>query len=103
GELMKACLEKEGVRCYFGTVASGDQFISDAAKKESIKKAFGAWVCEMEGGSMAQVCFVNGVRFVAVRAISDNADGEGGVDYPVFAAEAAKNSAFAVESFVGAL
>lgn len=103
GELMKSCLEKAGVRCFFGTVASGDQFISDAGRKDFIKNTFGAWVCEMEGASIAQVCFVNGVRFLAVRAVSDSADGSSGVDYPVFAAEAAKNSAFAVESFVGAL
>ena len=103
GELMKTCMEEAGVRCFFGTVASGDQFISDPARKDFIKNTFGASVCEMEGASVAQVCFVNGVRFLVVRAVSDSADGSSGIEYPVFAVEAAKKSAFAVEKFVGAL
>ena len=31
----------------------------------------------MEGGSIAQVCYMNGIDFVVIRAISDNADDVG--------------------------
>jgi len=100
---MKTCLEKRGVKCRMGVIASGDQFISGGERKEFIKNTFGADACEMEGASVAQVCFVNGVRFCVVRAISDGADGESHMDYPTFAAAAAKNSAAAVLDFMESL
>ena len=78
-----------GMRVTTGTVASGDQFISDAGKKESIKERFGALACEMEGAAIAHVCFIYGVRCGVIRTISDRADGKAEVDFPSFAAHAA--------------
>ena len=47
----------------------------------------------MEGGAIAHVAFVNGVRFAVIRGISDSADGEATMDFPTFLPIAAKNSA----------
>jgi adenosylhomocysteine nucleosidase len=46
----------------------------------------------MEGGSIAQVCYVNKIKFAAVRAISDNANEEASVDFRVFLEKAVENS-----------
>ena len=75
-----------------GTIATSDSFISDAGKKEYLSGQFGAIACEMEGGSIGHVCYVNGVEFGIVRAISDKADGSSHMDYGEFCALAAKNS-----------
>ena len=46
----------------------------------------------MEGGAIAHVGYLNGVPFVIIRAISDNADDEAGVSYEDFVVEAAEIS-----------
>ena len=78
-----------GMRVLTGTVASGDQFISDAGKKETIRHTFGALACEMEGAAIAHVCFLYGARCGVIRTISDRADGKAEVDFPSFASHAA--------------
>lgn len=81
-----------GINTLGGVIASGDQFVSDGVKKAWIADTFGAIACEMEGAAIGQVCYVNKVPFAVVRAISDDATGEAQMDYPQFAAMAAKNS-----------
>ena len=76
-----------------GQIATGDQFIADHEQAMDIAVEFGAAACDMEGGAIAQVCRMNGVRFAAVRCISDNADGSAGLDYASFAAKAADKCA----------
>lgn len=76
-----------------GRVASGDQFVHDQAVKDRIKQTFGADCCEMEGASIAQACWLNGVPFVILRAISDKADGSDALAYPVFERRAARDCA----------
>ena len=88
------------VRCVTGTVASGDQFVSDAAQKAQIVTRFGADVCEMEGAAIGHVCTVNAVPYAVIRAVSDQADGGAVVDFPTFAATAAQTAAAVVARFV---
>ena len=76
-----------------GVIASGDQFIADKAKKDYIKNTFSAIACEMEGAAIGHVCYVNGVDFAIIRAISDNADDHAGaMDYPTLCQKAAEQS-----------
>lgn len=74
---------------HFGRVASGDQFISDEARKQFIQEKTQASCVEMEGTAIAQAATQNKVPFVIVRAISDKADGSDIMDYPVFERKAA--------------
>lgn len=76
-----------------GQIATGDQFIADHEQAMDIAVEFGAAACDMEGGAIAQVCKMNGIRFAAVRCISDNADGSAGLDYASFAVKAADKCA----------
>ena len=70
---------------HVGIIATGDQFICDAGKLKRLAVEFDASACEMEGGSIAQVCWINKVDFVVIRAISDNADEDASVDFATFA------------------
>ncbi len=92
-EKCAAICEAKGVWHHMGIIASGDQFIASREKKAWIAEQFGAIVCEMEGSAVGQVCLVNEVPFVILRAISDNADGEACEDYPTFVKKAAETSA----------
>lgn len=83
-----------------GTIASGDQFVAAKEKKEAIAASFGAIACEMEGASIAQVAFINEVPFAALRVISDSLNGDGGVEYSVFAPKAAERSAQIILKFL---
>lgn len=77
-----------------GRICSGDQFIADSAKKRSLGEHFGAVCCEMEGAAIAQVCAMNAVPFVLIRAISDKADDLGHLSYQgLFEAVARHNAA----------
>ena len=87
-----------GIKCVNGTIASGDQFIADEALKSEINREFGACACEMEGGSIGHVCFVNNVPFAVLRSISDSEGGE--LDYLTFAKQAADNAGHIMEEFL---
>jgi adenosylhomocysteine nucleosidase len=78
-----------GEGAHIGIIATGDQFIGDAEKLKRISDEFNASACEMEGASIAQVCYINGVDFIVIRAISDNANEEASVDFGTFAVTSA--------------
>jgi len=74
---------------HVGIIATGDQFIGNGDRLKQIAAEFGAVACEMEGGSIAQVCYINHLDFVVIRAISDNADDNASIDYASFTASSA--------------
>lgn len=78
-----------GINMARGIIASGDQFIATDCEKKRITEEFSADVCEMEGGAIAQVCYVNETPFAVVRAISDSGNE---MDFMTFADKAAANS-----------
>jgi len=88
------------VKSLRGVVASGDQFINCPEKKSFITENFGAIACDMECAAIAQVCYLNGTDFGAVRAISDSADDESHVDFARFLEAAAENASEAVKFFL---
>ncbi len=75
-----------------GRIVTGDQFISGPDKCKWLVEKFEALACEMEGGSIAQVCYLNSVPFVVIRSISDNANTGAHMEYEKFAPIAIKNS-----------
>ena len=96
-------VEAIGACAVSGIVATGDQFISQSADKKRIRDQFGASVCEMEGGAIAHVCYVNRVPCAVLRAISDGADEDAGLSYAEFASIAAENSAKALLHYISSL
>lgn len=70
---------------HIGDIASGDQFISSSAKKNEIISGIPSLLCtEMEGASVAQVCYEYNIPFSIIRIISDEADENANIDFPSF-------------------
>lgn len=77
---------------FHGIIATGDQFMADRSKIAAIAEQFHAMACEMEGGSIGHVCYMNQVPFAVLRTISDNGNDEAVEDFPQFAREAVDRS-----------
>lgn len=88
------------VKVFEGRVCSGDQFIASAAQKNAIISRFGGFCCEMEGAAIAQVCYLNRIPFVIIRAISDKADASEEVSFEAFQAEAAERCSRIVHAMI---
>ena len=97
---LKESVENIGISCEVGTIASGDRFVSSSEVKTDIVRKFGAKSCEMEGGAIGHVCYVNDVPFGVLRAMSDGADDGAKMDFPEFAKKAAENSAEVIKKFL---
>ncbi|MCI9590196.1 MAG: 5'-methylthioadenosine/adenosylhomocysteine nucleosidase [Lachnospiraceae bacterium] len=80
------------IKTFVGRVVSGDQFISDKEKKQQLIDNFDGFCTEMEGAAIAQVCYLNHIGCLIIRAISDKADDSATVDYPAFEAKAIEHS-----------
>ncbi|NLY03693.1 MAG: 5'-methylthioadenosine/adenosylhomocysteine nucleosidase [Campylobacter sp.] len=76
-----------------GIIASGDQFINSKEPKEWIRDTFDASAAEMEGASVAQVCYALNIPFFLMRSISDEASQSAEFDFDKFMIESAKKSA----------
>ena len=57
-----------------GRLVSGDSFIASTAKRKWLRETFQADAVDMVSAGIARVCEANGVPYVIVRALSDNAD-----------------------------
>lgn len=80
-----------------GRVCSGDQFVNTKEQVDTITSAFGGLCAEMEGGAIAQVCYLNETPYVIIRAISDDSDG---MSFDEFKKEAARECADATLTMV---
>jgi adenosylhomocysteine nucleosidase len=87
-----ACDEVRDFKSFVGRIVSGDQFIASVEKIRWLQLEFGALACEMEGGSIAHVCYLNSIPFVVIRSISDNANNGAHMDFEKFTPIAVNNS-----------
>ncbi len=91
--IAKEVASKNNLSVIEGTIATGDQFVASNERKEFISKNFQADALEMEGASVAVVCDALNVPFFILRAISDTANDDAGVDFDEFMVGSAKISA----------
>lgn len=70
-----------------GVIASGDIFCTDPAMAQKIHNKFDALCVEMEGASIAQVCYLCNVPFIVLRSISDTPNGNNEIDFETFLTE----------------
>ncbi len=92
-KIAKTVADEKSIALKEGTIATGDQFVADVARKEWIEKTFDADALEMEGASVAVVCDSLDVPFFILRAISDSADMDAGFNFDTFLESSAKQSA----------
>lgn len=100
--LAKECCERVNpdINVHIGRVVSGDQFISDKAKKDWINEHFDGYCTEMEGAAIAHAATLNNIPFLIVRAISDKADNSATMDYGEFEKKAIIHSVNLIMEFV---
>lgn len=98
--LVAAASSVDGVQVHQGVIATGDQFIHDGAVRARINSLFHAKAVEMEGGAVAQACYMHSVPCGVLRSISDQADGHSDMDYPTFTRLAAAHSQQVVEKLL---
>lgn len=67
-----ALLAELGYPASIGRVATGDWFAVRGERAAWLRDTFSPLLVEMEGGAIAQVCLRNGVRFAAVKSVSDH-------------------------------
>ena len=92
-------LSAKGKALKTGIIATGDQFIDTVEKKTLIHDRFGALVCDMEGGAIAQTAYEYAIPFAAYRCVSDTLTGNG-AEYQVNAALAAEKSRGILRAFL---
>lgn len=80
-ERAKRALKKAGIPFLCGTGATGDWFAKRGDRAQRIGAAFDPLFIEMEGGAVAQVCFRNGVPFMALKSVSDCIYGNDDYDF----------------------
>ena len=89
---------KDNSQLVFGLICTGDQFISDLATLQGIKRNFpDGKAVDMESAAIAQVCYAKQVPFMSLRIVSDTPgmEPDNTTQYLDFFAEAPKKT-FAV-------
>lgn len=97
-EAVKKCVPE--VNVMEGRICTGDKFVASEEDIERIVSDFGGLCCEMEGGSVALVCYLNDVPFTIIRTASDKADGSSPEDFSKFEKMAAHRSASIVKYMI---
>ncbi len=85
-KLAEKCLRKAKT----GVIASGDIFVTEEWMSKKINKKFNALCCEMEGASIAHVCYLCHIPFLVIRSISDVPNNDNVVTYEEFVEDSSK-------------
>ena len=89
----KAVSELEDLPYAVGLIATGDSFMSDPARVETVRGHFPTLkAAEMEAAAVAQVCYQFDTAFVVIRALSDIAGKESSGTFDEFLPKAAEHS-----------
>ena len=76
-----------------GVIASGDIFCTEKEMSQKINKKFNALCVEMEGASIAQVCYLSHIPFLIIRSISDVPNNNNVITYEEFLESSSKKIA----------
>lgn len=98
-QIMKSIPEEE-YQTRIGVIATGDIFCSEVSIKDKIRDEFNADVVDMECASIAQVCYLDNVPFIAIRAISDTPNGKNASTFDENLNLASKRCADILEKFL---
>ena len=91
--LTKEVLESLNEKVNIGTIASGDIFVTEEKMSNKINTKFNALCVEMEGASIAQVCYLCNIPFLIIRSISDVPNNNNVITYEEFVLESSSKVA----------
>lgn len=91
--LADSCIDTSDYNVLTGTIASGDIFCTEKWMSEKINKKFDALCVEMEGASIAQVCYLSHIPFLIIRSISDTPNNNNVITYEEFLEKSSQNVA----------
>ena len=74
--------------------------VSNSVRARDIAAQFDAYVVEMEGASVGQVCLLNRIPFCIVRTVSDNGGDSASLDFHTFLTIAIKNITNIIEYYL---
>ena len=94
------CCQGLGSHVMTGRIATGDIFVTYRGKREFIAFEFDALCCEMEGGAVGHVCYMNKVPFAILRSISDDFKFNTSENYEEFKHLAADRAIKAIKKFI---
>ena len=80
-------------RITYGTILTGDQYLTSEARREHLHSELGGLAIEMEGAAVAQVCEAFAIPWLIIRALSDLAGRDSLNDFVAFVDEVAASSA----------
>ena len=83
-----------------GIIASGDIFCTETKMTEKINKKFNALCVEMEGASIAQVCYLSHIPFLIIRSISDTPNNDNVITYNEFLDKSCKKVAYFMNKII---
>lgn len=90
----------QNFKAFVGLIATGDIFVQDITVKNRIKEEFDADCVEMEGAAIAQVCELDKIPFIVIRAVSDKPNGNNAIDFEKYLDKACKRYAEFVDFFI---
>jgi adenosylhomocysteine nucleosidase len=86
-----------------GVIVTGDVFVSDEVRRETLRNTLGATAVEMEGAAVVQTCRQFNVSCLVIRGITDRADGQAQSSYDKFIAAASEHAARLITAMISGL
>ena len=99
-DLRRVLLPPDSFEFHVGPIASGDEDVVEAERKESLHKITGALAVAWEGAGGARACRFNDVPFIEIRGVTDRANESAASDYEVNLETAMKNVATLIVTWV---
>lgn len=95
-----AAMPDPGLELPHATIASGDVFLECRETAAALAERLGAHLVDMEVAAVAQAAEALGLPWVAIKAVTDGADGESAGDFSANLAKAARKAGEAMEGLV---
>lgn len=92
--------DEQKMNVFSGVIASGDIFCTEFNMSKNINKKFNALCVEMEGASIAQICYLSHIPFLIIRSISDTPNNNNTITYETFLQDSSKKVAEAMTNIL---
>lgn len=99
-KLSEKILLNNKINYFKGVIASGDIFCTEEIMSNKIANKFKALCVEMEGASIAQVCFLSHIPFLILRCISDIPNNKNIITYEEFLENSSSKIALVLEKLL---